>query len=98
MDKLGYKPEMQQEMSLIEQLGLEKHIDNWLADNDFKLSVSDKFGLPYTSDTDNYAALWNSNFIGKIGDMRVRGFSLTKNHVPILILIDDKDNESYYEF
>jgi hypothetical protein len=96
MNKLGYKPEMQKEMSSIEQLGLERHIDYWLADGGSRFSASAKFGLPYTQG-DEYAGLWNSNFSGKVENLIVVGFALTKNHVPIMILKDDKDNKSYYE-
>lgn len=91
-------PKLKKEMSYIERLGLEKHIDIWLQEHsDSYLSGEDKFGLPFTSHSDSYAALWNENFSGEIEGKKLVGFTLTETQVPTIILEDD-GKHLYYEF
>lgn len=91
-------PKLAEDMSYIEVLGLEKHIDIWLqSSSDSYLSGEDKFGLPFSADSDSYAALWNENFTGEIEGKKIVAFTLTKTQVPTIILEDD-GKHVYYEF
>lgn len=102
MNNSELQPNLLKSFTEIEILGLTAYIQKWQNnedngdENEQSEDVNYKYGLPYTS-TSDFAALWNTNFNGTIDYMKVVGFSLDKDHAPILILEDSEENYYYSE-